>query len=102
MVGIPQDSRGFMLAALGGLAVAAALGSPVAAQQSSAFPTFVDVHYGDHPRQVLDFWKADATNPTPVVFYIHGGGWTTADKKSPTTINVKELLAAGISVAAIN
>ena len=34
-----------------------------------------DVAYGNHPRQVLDFYQAKSDKPTPVVFYIHGGGW---------------------------
>ena len=34
----------------------------------------VDVAYGNHPRQVLDFYQAESDTPTPVVFYIHGGG----------------------------
>ncbi|MDY0171091.1 MAG: hypothetical protein RBS80_31415 [Thermoguttaceae bacterium] len=38
-------------------------------------PTLANVPYGPHPRQVLDLWKADAPAPTPLVFYIHGGGW---------------------------
>lgn len=57
-----------------------------------------DVPYGKHPRQVLDFYPAKADKPTPVVFYIHGGGWQAGDKKtSPKAFNDK-----GISVVAIN
>jgi len=29
----------------------------------------------DIRRQVLDFYPAKSDKPTPVVFYIHGGGW---------------------------
>src|SRR5690348_2551926 len=57
-----------------------------------------DVPYGKHPRQVLDFYPAKSDKPTPVVFYIHGGGWQAGDKKtSPKAFNDK-----GISVVAIN
>ena len=58
----------------------------------------LDVAYGTHPRQVLDFYPAKSDKPTPVVFYIHGGGWQAGDKK----IDPKAFLAKGISVVAIN
>jgi acetyl esterase/lipase len=60
--------------------------------------TFLGVAYGKHPRQVLDFYQARSDKPTPVVFYIHGGGWQAGDKKT----NPKPFLDKGISVAAIN
>lgn len=58
----------------------------------------IDVPYGSHPRQVLDFYQAMSEQPTPVVFYIHGGGWRGGDKQT----NPKAFLDKGISVAAIN
>ncbi len=58
----------------------------------------LDVAYGPHPRQVLDFYPAKSDQPTPVVFYIHGGGWQGGDKKT----NPKAFLDKGISVVAIN
>jgi acetyl esterase/lipase len=51
---------------------------------------------------VLDFYKADAEGPTPLVVYIHGGGWVNGDKRPVNMIDVRRLLARGISVAAIN
>lgn len=57
-----------------------------------------NVPYGDHPRQVLDFYPAKSDKPTPVVFYIHGGGWQGGDKKT----NPKAYSDQGISVVAIN
>jgi acetyl esterase/lipase len=58
----------------------------------------LNVPYGMHPRQVLDFYQANSDKPTPVVFYIHGGGWGAGDKK----MNPKPYLDKGISVIAIN
>ena len=29
-------------------------------------PTAANVPYGDHPRQVIDFWKAKSEKPTPL------------------------------------
>ena len=58
-----------------------------------------DVPYGTHQRQVLDFYQAKSEKPTPVVFYIHGGGWQNGDKRG---FNAKPFLDKGISVVAIN
>ena len=44
-------------------------------------PTLSDVKYGDHPRHVIDFWKAVSDTPTPLVFVIHGGGWQGGSKE---------------------
>ncbi len=58
----------------------------------------LDVPYGKHPRQVLDFYPAKSDKPTPLVFSIHGGGWRNGDKK----MKPKPFLDKGISVVAIN
>lgn len=63
-------------------------------------PTFADIAYGTHERQVLDVWQAAATKPTPVVFHIHGGGWVRGDKRPVK--DLERYLAAGISVVSIN
>lgn len=66
-------------------------------------PTFTEVRYGTHERQVLDFWKAESPIPTPVVFVIHGGGWQGGAKEIVHKfVDVAALLKAGISVVAIN
>jgi hypothetical protein len=63
--------------------------------------TAADVPYGAHPRQVLDFWRAESASSAPVVLMIHGGGWGTGDK-SDYRQEVKPYLDAGISIVAIN
>jgi len=66
-------------------------------------PTRVDVPYGDQPRQVLDFWQAPSDRPTPLVFYVHGGGWQNQDKTDiDDHLDVRAFLDAGISVATVN
>jgi acetyl esterase/lipase len=62
-------------------------------------PTEANVRYGDHERNVLDFWKADSKSPSPLLFFIHGGGWLNGDKAG---IAVDRYLKAGISVVSIN
>ena len=66
-------------------------------------PTLSEVKYGDHPRHVIDFWKAESDEPTPLVFVIHGGGWQGGSKERVHRFaDVNALLEAGISVAACN
>lgn len=67
-------------------------------QVASIAPTLTDVPYGTHPRQVLDFYRAESEEPTPVVIYLHGGGWL-GGSKSP--FNAKPYLDRKISVAAV-
>ncbi|MGV3660928.1 MAG: alpha/beta hydrolase fold domain-containing protein [Prosthecobacter sp.] len=63
-------------------------------------PTLANVAYGKHERQVLDFYKAESSKPTPLLFFIHGGGWVNGDK---APVNDRDrFLAAGISIVSIN
>jgi len=63
-------------------------------------PTWSNVPYGKHPRQVLDVYQADTQNPAPVLFFIHGGGWMQGDKSHPDFL--EQALKSGISVVAIH
>jgi acetyl esterase/lipase len=65
---------------------------------AEALEPLANVKYGPHPRNVLDFHPAKSDKPTPVVFYVHGGGWRGGDKKT----NPQPFLDKGISVVAIN
>jgi acetyl esterase/lipase len=73
-----------------------ALGGHAHAQQ----PTFANVPYGAHERQVLDFYQSKSAQPAPLLFFIHGGGWMTGDKAKPDFLTV--CLDNGISVVSIN
>ena len=64
-------------------------------------PTQYDVAYGPHSKQLLHFWKADSDRPTPVLFFIHGGGWMGGGRLSGLTAMLPEMLEAGISVASV-
>ena len=48
-------------------------------------PTHADIAYGDHARQKLDLYLADSDKPTPLVFYIHGGGFRQHGTASSTS-----------------
>ena len=63
-------------------------------------PTIANVAYGAHERQVLDFYKADSDKPTPVLFFIHGGGWVNGNRMSVGGL-LPQMLKAGISVVSV-
>jgi acetyl esterase/lipase len=61
-------------------------------------PTAADVSYGPHPKQIIDFYQAESQEPTPLVVYIHGGGWMGGSKLG---INPDVYLREGISVVSV-
>ena len=64
---------------------------------------YLNETYGDHQRNKFDIWLAKSDKPTPLVIYIHGGGFGSGDKSK--YYNSKQLvsfLEKGISVATIN
>lgn len=65
--------------------------------------TFVNEKYGKHKRNVFDIWLAKSDSPTPLVIYIHGGGFVSGDKSRYYDMSTWiPLLENGISVATIN
>ena len=64
-------------------------------------PTHRNVSYGPHEQNVLDVWLAESGTPTPLVLYIHGGGFRGGSKESLRADALRGLLDAGISVAAV-
>jgi acetyl esterase/lipase len=73
------------------------------AQQETPVPakTFDDVSYGDHPNQVIDFWKVDANEPAPLVIYIHGGGFRGGSHERVSAGKIQQYLDAGIHHASV-
>lgn len=76
--------------------------TPAAETPAGLAPTFAEVAYGEHPREVLNVWKAASARPAPVVIHMHGGGWTNGEKKKTGDKEVEQLLAAGISYVSIS
>lgn len=65
-------------------------------------PTYRDIAYGPHSKQVLHFWKAESETPAPLLVFIHGGGWTSGSRTDRRFCGLyREILRAGISVASI-
>lgn len=94
----------FLLLAIGNISAAEkATTEPQASLSRLPAPTEKDVPYGTHERQVLDFWKAESDKPTPLLFFIHGGGWMGGDKtRIEKFYDIEKLLTNGISVVSIH
>jgi len=65
-------------------------------------PTHADVPYGPHPKQRFDIWTLPGPKPTPLVLFIHGGGFRGGDKRHLRPDLLDGLLAAHIAVASLN
>jgi len=65
-------------------------------------PDMANVSYGPHERNVMDVWKAKSNQPTPLLVFIHGGGFRRGSKESIQPYLLNGCLANGISVVAIN
>jgi hypothetical protein len=65
-------------------------------------PDVANERYGPHERNVFDLWKAKTDRPSPIVIFMHGGGFTAGDKSGVPQPLLKECLQKGIAVATIN
>ncbi len=74
---------------------------PIAPRPAASLkPTLANVAYGKHSRQVLDFYQVPTNRLTPLLFFVHGGGWMNGDKANPDFL--AKCLESGISVVSIN
>ncbi len=65
-------------------------------------PDQADVKYGPHERNVFDLWQAKSDKATPLVVFIHGGGFVGGSKSALSPSALKRALDAGTSVMSIN
>src|SRR5918992_480428 len=89
------------------LLLLALLSTPAYAQRAARgaakpAPDLANEKYGPHERNVLDLWKARSDKPTPLVVFIHGGGFRGGSKEALSPALLEGLLSKGISVMAIN
>ena len=64
-----------------------------------------DVSYGEEELNRFDIYLPDCDEPTPLVIYIHGGGFTGGDKgrtHSEHAAEIREFLQACVAWATIN
>ncbi|MEM7147317.1 MAG: alpha/beta hydrolase [Verrucomicrobiota bacterium] len=72
-------------------------------RKSRPDPTHADVSYGEHEKQAFDLWLVpDASESTPLVLFIHGGGFRSGDKSAIPPSVIENYLEAGIAFAAMN
>ena len=65
-------------------------------------PDLANVSYGPHERNVMDVWKAKSDKATPLLVFIHGGGFRGGSKEALPPYLLNGCLASGISVVSIN
>jgi arylformamidase len=56
--------------------------------------------YGKDPLQKLDYWRPEKAG-SPLVVFVHGGGWKRGDKKA-TELKPSHYLAEGYAFASLN
>ena len=73
-------------------------------KQNQLPPDYRNEKYGAHERNVFDLWKAKSDKPTPLVIYMHAGGFRGHSKAEVLGQEglIQRCLEAGISVASIN
>ena len=59
-----------------------------------------ELAYGKDPLQKLDYWKPEKAG-SPLVVFVHGGGWKRGDKKA-TELKPSHYLAEGYAFASLN
>lgn len=85
-------------------ASASAAGQAGAAPQRPPLPQpdVADEPYGPHERNRMDLWLAESDAPTPLMIYIHGGGFMGGDKNTANALEIEHFRQNRISYAAIN
>ncbi len=69
----------------------------------SSGEVLLDAKYGEHERQAFDIWLPKSIKKTPLVVYIHGGGFVMGSKDEIRKNNIiNKYLKAGIAFASIN
>jgi acetyl esterase/lipase len=64
-----------------------------------------NIAYGDHPRQVLDIYRADGPAVAagrPVVIYVHGGAWVIGNKEQQGKPLLLHLARSGYLAVTVN
>ena len=69
--------------------------------QSAAEPGGEEMSYGSDPLQKLDYWKP-STPGSPMVIYVHGGGWKRGDKRMASGEKGTHFVQQGYAFASLN
>src|SRR5262245_50508131 len=71
-------------------------------RSSELGPTLENVSYGPDASNRIAFWNSNSNAPTPLVVFIHGGGFRAGDKADFDKLLQTSCLVSGISYASIN
>lgn len=63
--------------------VQALFGDEQRALAASGTPPLVDLAYGDHARQKLDLYRPAGEGLSPILLWVHGGGFLRGEKSAP-------------------
>ncbi|MDI3287013.1 alpha/beta hydrolase [Polyangium sp. 15x6] len=63
---------------------------------------YADVAYGSDPLHRFDVFLPKSAAPTPLMIYIHGGGFTGGDKAEKYNAKITGVLAQGVAFASLN
>jgi acetyl esterase/lipase len=91
-----------MCSGLALLLLGTSIGSGDEKKQRRPAPTHANVSYGPHERNVVDFYSAQSSEPTPVLVFFHGGGFSKGDKRGINVGLYRLCIENGISFAAAN
>ncbi len=69
--------------------------------QSASVPGGEELSYGTDPLQKLDYWKP-TTPGSPLVIFVHGGGWKRGDKRGGVGEKGAHFLQEGYAFASVN
>lgn len=62
---------------------------------------FEEMAYGKDPLQKLDYWRPEKVG-SPLVVFVHGGGWKRGDKAHSVDLKSEHYLAEGYAFASLN
>ena len=91
-----------LLVALCCLAVIAQDDSKAETDAAAPPPDIANGKYGPYDANTFDLWKPTSNKPTPLVVYIHGGGFNRGDKSMLSVKQLEQMLKAGLAVMTIN
>ena len=76
---------------------------PTAFDPTSVKNSELDIQYGKLPEHLLDLYLPEAgSKPYPVMFYVHGGGWTMGSKTMAFLNGVIGLIEHGYAVISVD
>lgn len=78
------------------------LPTPTSPPQNAEVKIYEDVAYGTDPLQRFDIILPKSGTPTPLIIYIHGGGFVSGDKKIQDSPELQQTIAGKVAYASLN